>query len=139
MIRFTEDIELTAKKYASKTGDRLLLSPNFFNVLSKVPTRYRDRKLPFQIARGYHDTDEYVISIPENFEIEALQNDVLIENKFGKYSYSITKNDDHTLMFKRRFILNKGDYTKEDYENFRNFYLEVVKQDQSRIILIKKS
>lgn len=139
MIRFTEDIELTAKKYASKTGDRLLLSPNFFNVLSKVPTRYRDRKLPFQIARGYHDTDEYVISIPENFEIEALQNDVLIENKFGKYSYSITKNDDHTLMFKRSFILNKGDYTKEDYENFRNFYLEVVKQDQSRIILIKKS
>ena len=139
MIRFTEEIELTAKKYASKTGDRLLLSPNFFNVLSKVPTRYRDRKLPFQIARGYHDTDEYVISIPENFEIEALQNDVLIENKFGKYSYSITKNDDHTLMFKRSFILNKGDYTKEDYENFRNFYLEVVKQDQSRIILIKKS
>ncbi|WP_236027173.1 DUF3857 domain-containing protein [Gelidibacter pelagius] len=138
-IRFTENIELTAKKYASKTGDRLFLSPNFFNVLSNVPTRYRDRKLPFEIERGFHDMDEYVISIPENYEVEALQNDLLIENKFGKYNYSITENDDHTLLFKRSFILNKGDYVKEDYEDFRNFYLEVVKQDQSRIILIKKS
>ncbi|WP_223266493.1 DUF3857 domain-containing protein [Gelidibacter gilvus] len=138
-IMFTENIELTAKKYASKTGDRLLLSPNFFNVLSNVPTRYRERKLPFEIERGFHDMDEYVISIPENFEVEALQNDVLIENKFGKYNYSISKMDDHTLLFKRSFILNKGHYVNTDYEDFRNFYLEVVKQDQSRIILIKKS
>ncbi|HUH29643.1 DUF3857 domain-containing protein [Gelidibacter sp.] len=138
-IMFNENIALTAKKYASKTGDRLLLSPNFFNVLSNVPTRYRERKLPFEIERGFHDRDEYVISIPENFEIEALQNDVLIENKFGKYNYSISKTDDHTLLFKRSFILNKGNYVNADYEDFRNFYLEVVKQDQSRIILIKKS
>ncbi|MBJ7880273.1 DUF3857 domain-containing protein [Gelidibacter salicanalis] len=138
-IVFTENIQLSAKKYASKTGNRLLLSPNFFNVLSNVPTRYRDRKLPFEIERGFHDMDEYVILIPENFEVEALQNETLIENKFGKYSYTITENGDNTLLFKRIFILNKGDYAKEDYEDFRNFYLEIVKQDQSRIILIKKS
>ncbi|WP_235982464.1 DUF3857 domain-containing protein [Gelidibacter maritimus] len=138
-IKFSENIELTAAKYASKTGDRLLLSPNLFNVLSNVPTRYRDRKLPFKIQRGFYDTDEYVISIPENYQVEALQNDVLIENKFGKYSYTITENDDHSLVFKRSFILNKGDYAKEDYDEFRNFYLKVAKQDQARIILIKKS
>ncbi|MGC1631610.1 MAG: DUF3857 domain-containing protein [Gelidibacter sp.] len=138
-IMFTENIELSAKKYASKTGDRLLLTPNFFNVISNVPTRYRDRKLPFEIQRGFYDKDEYVISIPENFKIEALQNETLIENKFGTYSYAITENGDNSLKFKRTFILNKGAYAKEDYDDFRNFYLEVVKQDQSRIILIKKS
>lgn len=138
-IKFSENIELTAKKYASKTDNRLLFSPNFFNVISNVPTRYRDRQLPFEIERGFHDTDEYVISIPEDFEVESLQNDVIIENKFGNYSYAVTENDNNTLFFKRTFILNKGNYAKEDYEDFRNFYLEVVKQDQSRIILIKKS
>ena len=138
-IKFSENIDLNAKKYASKSGDRLLFSPNFFNVISNVPTRYRDRKLPFEIERGFQDTDEYVILMPENFEVEALQNEVIIENKFGNYSYAVTKNDNNTLLFKRIFVLNKGNYAKEDYEDFRNFYLEVVKQDQSRIILIKKS
>ena len=116
-----------------------MLSPNFFNVFSKVPTRYRDRKLPFEIERGFYDKDEYEISIPENFTIEALQNETIIENKFGNYSYAITKSGENTLNFKRSFILNKGAYAKEDYDDFRNFWLEVVKQDQSRIILIKKS
>lgn len=138
-VMFTENIKLTAKKYASKTGDRLLMSPNFFNVLSDVPTRYRDRKLPFEIERGFQDKDEYDITIPENFEVEALQKETLIENKFGKYSYSISENDDNTLTFKRTYILNKGAYPKEDYNNFRDFLVEIAKQDQSRIILIKKS
>ncbi|RAJ22519.1 transglutaminase-like putative cysteine protease [Gelidibacter algens] len=138
-IVFTENIELTAKKYASQTGDRLLLSPNFFNVLSNVPTRYRDRTLPFEIERGFYDKDDYEISIPENFEVEALQEDTHIKNQFGEYAYSIVKKSEIILSFKRTFILNKGAYAKEDYEAFRNFWLEVVKQDKSRIILIKKS
>lgn len=138
-IIFTEKVSLTAKKYASKVGNRLFLSPNFFNVLSNVPARYRDRKLPFEIERGFYDKDEYDISIPSSFKIESLQKETHLENKFGKYSYAVTKNDDNTLKFKRTFILNKGAYAKEDYEDFRNFWLEVVKQDQSRIILIEKS
>lgn len=138
-IMFDENIELTAKKYASQTGDRLLLSPNLFNVMSSVPTRYRDRKLPFEIERGFYDKDDYEISIPENFEVEALQEDTHIKNQFGTYSYSITQKTENTLVFKRTFLLNKGAYAKEDYEDFRDFWLEVVKQDKSRIILIKKS
>lgn len=138
-IMFTENVELTAKKYASKVGDRLLMSPNFFNVLSDVPTRYRDRKLPFEIQRGFYDKDEYDISIPKNFEVEAVQDEIHIENKFGTYSYGIIQNDDNTLTLKRTFMLNKGSYLKEDYEDFRNFHLEVAKHDQSRIILKLKS
>ncbi|WP_299398166.1 DUF3857 domain-containing protein [uncultured Gelidibacter sp.] len=138
-ITFTENIELSAKKYASITGDRLLLSPNFFNVLSAVPPRYRDRKLPFEIERGFHDKDSYEISIPENFEVEALQDAVHLKTQFGEYASSIVKNSDNSLVFNRTFILNKGAYEKEDYEAFRSFWLEVVKHDNSRIILKSKS
>ncbi len=138
-IAFTEDIALSAKKYASKTGNRLLLSPNVFNVLSNVPTRYRDRKLPFIIERGYQDKDTYTISIPENFEIEALQEDVHMTTPFGEYKSSIVKLTDNILVFYRTFILNTEAYAKEDYEAFRNFWIDVVKHDKSRIILKSKS
>lgn len=138
-VVFTEDIELQAKKYASKTGDRLLISPNLFNPISKVPPRYKTRKLPFKIERGFYDYDEYVLSVPEDFEVETLQEAHVIENKFGNYSYAITKNKDNTLTLKRYFVIQKGAYLPADYEEFRNFLLEVAKRDHSRIILIKKS
>lgn len=138
-IEFTENIALTARKYASKTGDQLLLSPNIFNVISNVPPRYRDRKLPFKVERGFFDQDEYIISIPDNFEVDTLQDELHLENKFGSYSYAITQKDNNTLVVKRQFILNKGTYTNADYDDFRNFWLDILKQDRSRIILIKKS
>ncbi|MCK0122837.1 DUF3858 domain-containing protein [Gelidibacter sp. F2691] len=107
--------------------------------MSNVPTRYRDRKLPFIIERGYQDKDTYTISIPENFEIEALQEDVHMTTPFGEYKSSIVKLTDNILVFNRTFILNTGAYAKEDYEAFRNFWIDVVKHDKSRIILKSKS
>ena len=138
-IMFEETISLKAQKYATKVGERLLLSPNLFNVLSNVPTRYRDRKLPFEIDRGFLDHDEYEIIIPENFEVESLQPEVNLKNQFGEYHYEISKTSAHTLLFKRKFILNKGQYAKEAYEDFRNFWIQINKHDASRIVLIKNA
>ncbi|TDU43892.1 transglutaminase-like putative cysteine protease [Gelidibacter sediminis] len=138
-IVFTETINLEAAKYASKTGNRLLLSPNLFNVLSAVPPRYRDRKLPFEIERGFHDRDSYTISIPEDFEVEALQEPIHLKTQFGEYESTITQTSQNSLVYNRIFTLNKGAYEKEDYEAFREFWLEIVKHDKSRIILKSKS
>ena len=134
-IVFTEDIEVSATKYAQKTGNRILLEPNMFNKISSAPPRYRDRRLPVEVDRGFTDVDEYEIILPKGLEVEALQEDVLIENQFGKYSFSIQKISDNTILFKRTFILDKGAFDKEDYAAFRAFWLKVVKHDKSKIVL----
>jgi uncharacterized protein YfkK (UPF0435 family) len=36
------------------------------------------------------------------------------------------------------FVINDGEFPKEDYEDFRDFYKEVTKQDNSKVALIKK-
>ena len=138
-IVFTEDVQIKAEKYASVSGDRILLEPNIFNKTTYSPPRYRTRKLPFEIDRGFTDIDEFEITLPPELEVDALQEDINIINKFGEYSFSITKLDDNKLLYKRKFVQNKGAYKKEDYKAFRQFRLNVVKHDKSKIVLKQKS
>ena len=134
-IVFTEDLEFQATKYASKAGERLLLVPNLFNKRTVSPPRYKKRNLPFEIDRGYADSDEYAIVIPEGFNFESLKEPVDISNKFGTYKVSIEKKNSKTILYKRDLIINKGKYSKEDYKDFRAFCLKIVKHDKSRIAI----
>ena len=138
-IIFTENIGVKAERYASKTGNRLLLQPNMFNRTETAPQRYQERKIPFEMERGFTDIDEYEITIPDTLEVEALMEDVNIKNEFGEYVASISLNENHKLIYKRKFVVNKGAYKKEDYESFRKFWLDVVKYDKAKIVLISKS
>ena len=139
-VVFTENIKVSATKYMTEIGDVMLLEPNMFNKMSSAPPRYRNRKLPFEIDRGFTDIDEFEIVIPSGMQIETLPEKVIIKNKFGEYSSSIQKKADteNTLIFKRIFILSKGAFNKEDYKAFREFRLQVVKHDKSKIALKKK-
>lgn len=134
-VSFKEFINLKATKYASKVGNRILFNPNIFNRSEGVLPKNEDRVFPIDIDRGLTHLSEYEISIPNNVKVEAVYDDIVIENKFGTYKYSVKSKNDITLVFKRTFILNKGFYNKEDYSEFRDFWLNVIKSDNSRIVL----
>tara|TARA_R110002073_G_scaffold40547_5_gene115103 strand:+ start:217447 stop:219357 length:1911 start_codon:yes stop_codon:yes gene_type:complete len=137
-ILFTENVGITAKDYASFSGDRMLFTMNAFNRASYVPKRYRTRNLPLEIDRGFIDTDHFEITVPSGYVIEALSDAVTIENKFGRYQFSITKTSENKLNYTRTFFLKKGTYSKEDYKTYRNFRRQIAKHDQSKIVLLKK-
>lgn len=137
-IEFVESVSLSAKNYASKTGNRLLLQPNMFNIVSSIPARYATRQLDFQISRGYEDQDEYILEFPDNLEIEALPDPVSVDTKFGTYQFSLEALDNNRVRYTRRYILNKGNYAKEDYEDFREFRKLIAKHDKSKMVLLIK-
>lgn len=137
-IEFIEDISFQATNYTKKAGDRMLLTVNALNRNLEIPDRYRDRKLPLKVKRGFKDVDEVVIKLPLDFKIESAPKNVEIENKFGSYKAEIETIDENTVIYKREFILNDGEFPKEDYEAFREFYKDVSIQDNSKIALIKK-
>lgn len=138
-IVFKENVQVNSERYASRSGNILLLQPNFFNRIETAPARYDIRKFPFELDRGFVDVDTYEIILPDNLEVETLMNDVHVSNKFGEYSASIVQNEPNKLVYTRKFLLNKGFYEKEEYEAFRAFWLEVVKNDKSKVVLKYKS
>jgi transglutaminase-like putative cysteine protease len=137
-VEFSENVQFNADAYGVITGDRMLFAANAFNRKTSVPNRYRNRKFPLEIQRGYYDVDTYDIKLPEGYTIEAMPSDVSYETKFGSYSFSITKKDEQTLQYKRTIKIQDGLYPKEEYKNYRKFIKKIVKYDGSKIVLIKK-
>ena len=139
MKLYSETFTFEATNYAKQyTSDMLVFNPNPFNRLSYVPARTAQRVLPFDIARGFQNADEYIISIPEKYILKKIPKNVNFETKFGHYTKTYTYQDGK-LYFKRDFILNKGFYPKEDYEAYRTFRIKINKLENSKIILNKKS
>ena len=138
-VIFNENVSVEGLKYATKAGNRLLFQPNVFNRVSNAPPRYKKRKLPLEIDRGFVDYDEFVIRLPNTIQVEALQDDMKISNQFGEYEFSIKQINEGELLFKRKFLLKKGSFPKEDYKDFRAFWLKVIKYDKSKIALIQKA
>ena len=116
----------------------MLLTVNAFNRSTHIPDRYRNRKYPLKIRRGFIDNDEVEITLPSGYSVEGLPKNIEIENKFGSYKVSFTKKDETKLVYNRIFIVNDGEYPKEDYKAFREFYKEVAKMDNAKAALIKK-
>jgi len=137
-IEFEESIKFTASNYASVVGNRMLLTVNTLNRNTYIPDRYRNRKLPLKIKRGFKDIDEVEITLPLDYKVESIPNKKIINNKFGSYKTEVIVKNDNTLLYKREFIVNDGEFPKEDYKLFRDFYKKVSKEDNAKIALIKK-
>ena len=116
----------------------MLLTVNTLNRNTYIPDRYRNRKLPLKIKRGFKDIDEVEITLPLDYKVESIPNKKIINNKFGSYKTEVIVKNDNTLLYKREFIVNDGEFPKEDYKLFRDFYKKVSKEDNAKIALIKK-
>jgi len=137
-VEFIENIEVSIQNYATVNETEYLLGVNVFNKNSFVPKKYRDRKLPLKIERGFMDKDEFLFKIPSNYTIEILPAKTEITTKFGHYKISFIKNDDTSFTYFRELIIKEGVFPKEEYEEYYSFRKNVAKLDNIRIAIIKK-
>ena len=137
-VVFIEDLELTIENFATINEKEYLFRVNVFNKENYIPKRYRKRKLPLKISRGYKDVDEYIIKIPANYNLEFLPTNKEITTKFGSYSIAFKKIDSATFSYKKSILINEGIYPKEDYKIYRNFRRSIAKLENIRIAIIKK-
>ncbi|URC13272.1 DUF3857 domain-containing protein [Flavobacterium sp. B183] len=136
-IRFTEDVQLSALNYATVSGNKLIFAVDAFNQSATNVKRIRNRKNPFQIQRGYADTDEIEVNLPAGFAIEFLPSNFELKGKFGEYKTEIIKKENNKLLYKRSLFLNKGKYSNKEYDDYRLFMEQIAKNDNAKIILTK--
>ena len=136
-VIFKEKIKLTIDGYATINENDYLFRVNLFNRNSFVPTRYRERKLPLEIVRGYKDVNEYTYKIPEGYAIQLLPQEKNITTKFGSYNVTFTKTDNNTFVYKKSLLIKAGEYPKEEYAAYRKFRKSIAKYENIRISLTK--
>lgn len=137
-IFFTEKLDVTIDNYATLTKTNMLVRVNAFNKFTHIPTKYRNRKTPLKIDRGFVDTDHFIFEVPAGYLIENLPEAKNLTTPFGDYQVSIQKLDATHFEYKRRFFLKAGLFPKEDYAPYRDFIKEIVKHDNLRIALEKQ-
>ena len=137
-VVFKEEVAIKAGSYGSKSGDRILFVPNSFNRNTYVPKRYRSRKLPFEIQRGFLDEDEFRIELPKDYVVEALPAEKTVTNEFGEYKMKVAYDEaSHSVAYQRSLLIKKGYYPKEKYKLYRDFRKAVAGADKAKIVLIK--
>jgi hypothetical protein len=136
-LELNENIEFEANDFIKPNQGKIIVPLNCINQFSFVPKKYKDRKIPFEIDRGFCYEDESIISIPSNFKVETLPSEQNLNNEFGSYEYKIElKNNE--LVYKRKFLIKKGYYTPDQYEGYRKFREQVARSENSKVLLISK-
>lgn len=137
-VMFSEKVNFKASNYVSKSGDRILFTVNALNKSSFVPDRYRDRTQPFEIPRGYYDEDEFVVTLPANYSVEALPDIKETETEFGTYKMNLKYDaGSNTVLYKRNLLIKEGSYPSEKYNLYRDFRKQVASADNAQIVLVK--
>ena len=136
-LEVTEYITFTAKDFVKNNGGKIIFPVNCINQVSFVPKKYNDRKLPFEVDRGYFYEDEVVLQIPNHLKLDSLPSEQKIENEFGAYfsSYELLNNE---ILFRRKILIKEGLYSADKYENYRKFREQIARNENSKVLLIIK-
>ncbi len=133
--RLDKTLNLTLPKYGAKMGSRILVQLNSINDQTYIPPFARKRTLPLYFKRSYSECDTINITIPDNYKVEALPEPIEFENEFAIYKSS-ARVDGKEIIYNRQIEFYKGEYPKEEYNEFRSFLEKVAKADAAKAILI---
>ncbi|GAB1446540.1 MAG: DUF3857 domain-containing protein [Cyclobacteriaceae bacterium] len=132
------DYSMSVERLASISGKRFFLSPN---LLAKMPIKYpfsEDRKSDVLIQEAIVEVDTIEFSIPENIYPEFIPEDKSLSNQFGEYvvNYSFSEGK---MIYYRKFVLNQGRYSVDEYEALCSFNKEVSRSDNTKIAFLTKT
>ena len=136
-VSFTENMEISADNYGKISNGKMIFVVNAYNQYTGNVKRIRNRKTPFEIQRGYYDTDEISISLPTGFSIESIPQNFELNTKIGEYKTEILKKDTNNIIYKRSLFVKKGLYKNTEYDDYRLFMEQISRNDNAKIILTK--
>ena len=137
-VVFQEDLKITVGNYATINDTEYSFRVNVFNKNTYVPKRYRQRKLPLKIYRGFKDEDISKITIPEGYILGVLPLEKEIKTKFGTYKVHFKKIDTSSFYYNKTIVIKAGTFTKEDYKLYRSFRRNISKYEGLSIVIKKK-
>jgi hypothetical protein len=133
----TESAGITVEQLISPEGEFLPLELSVLSPEIDLPGRSRNRKYPVFIRRGYLESDSITFELPDNLDVHALPEPVLIESTYGRYETSVEANGKE-LTYYRYLILNKGTWPSEQFRDVHKFFRQIRSADSRKALLVRK-
>ncbi|MCD4834830.1 MAG: DUF3857 domain-containing protein [Bacteroidales bacterium] len=133
-----EEVNLNVNNYGSIMGERIIVPINLMNKIDNLPRKVKNRNNDVFIRRSSCEIDSVNYSIPENYSIESVPENLEIASVFGEYKTEI-ENKNGIIIYKRTLIINKGEYAPDSYEELRDFMSKISKADNIKFVLMKSN
>ncbi|WP_346984816.1 DUF3857 domain-containing protein [Chryseobacterium sp. POE27] len=129
------DLDFKANNYSKNAGSSMIFRavPIYSDNVYK---KEDNRELPFELRQSFEDDYEINFTLPQNYKVEELPENIVLNSEFGTYKLSFVKNGDG-LKVNRSIRINKGLYPKEKYNDYVNFRKKTINIDNSKILISK--
>jgi hypothetical protein len=136
--QMTLEAEVKSNSYATRTGQRLFVPVCPVHQGYSVPAAAANRTEDIWFNSGYLDEDDITLTIPDGYSIEASPKDVILEQPFATFSFTL-KLKGNTLHIKNRLLRKSGRYDKSLYHQLQEFYRTISKTYNQKIVLKKNA
>jgi hypothetical protein len=134
----TVKLDLTLNRFASISGKRLFLTPNLMNRSTVIPEKVENRKTNVVLNFPYSDFDTVRYHLPEEIYPEFLPQPAKIKSRFGEYESHFIL-DQGTLVYIRKMKMYEGSFPPESYQELTDFYRNINKADNIRMVFLSKT
>ncbi len=132
-------MDLAVPRFAASAGSRLIFQPNVMERRTYVPPSLDERTQDVIVSSyAYRDVDSLVYVLPEGYEVEAVPDDVLLEETFARYETTYAVNEDGTLAYRRELQILDVKLPPESYVAYRTFAERVVRADAARAVIVRR-
>lgn len=136
-LEYKLELDGRIKQYASKTGKRLIITPEFFLDYDMIREIDENRKLAIHQSCAYSYQDTIQINMPLGFQVEHLPKAMEVASALGCYKYELEVVEQSILLV-RSLQLNQGEYHTHLFEELRVFLEKMKAADKAKIILNKE-
>jgi hypothetical protein len=131
-------LDILVPTYGSVSGSRIFFHPNLMERKTSIPRDTRKRSSPVRFPYPYRDVDSIVYLLPDGFAVEALPPPLSLRGSFGSFHASTKRLGDTALVYVRALEIYATAIPAPVYSDYRNFCLEIVKNDRSQAVLAKR-
>ena len=118
--------------------DLIYINPFFGEAIQKNPFTSATRNYPVEMPYAKNEVYFLNMPIPSGYQIEEMPKSVryMLNEDEGMFEYLVA-NQNGRLQIRSKIVLNKANYTMDDYEALREFYAFVIKYQNEKIVLKK--
>ncbi|MBX2897553.1 MAG: DUF3857 domain-containing transglutaminase family protein [Cyclobacteriaceae bacterium] len=129
---------LILNRLATVTGKRMFITPNLMNRINHIPEKNENRKSVIVNRVPYTHVDTVVYNLPEAIYPEFVPEPVKIKSRFGEYesSYHLEQGK---IIYMRKLKMNKGEFPADTYTEFVEFYKNLNKADNAKVVFVNKT
>jgi len=131
----TEQVDITANSMYNKRGTRYFINMNVAPIKLAYTHQAGERKNAFHINNSIAIRDTFVLNMPSNTNVEALPDNVIADNKFGRYKCFVVKNAKQVVMT-REYVVYGGTYDKSLYQDYQTWIKIINDGVISNVVLV---